>query len=93
MTSQVLSLMADDRIAASKRAPRHRRNELLEESLQVLADADRLLESHPTLRLERWVNLARGRGDVEAEQDYYEFNAKHLVNSWGYTVDDYSARI
>ena len=59
---------------------------------------DRLLESHPLWRLERWVDFARKHGNGDRKlTDYYEMNAKRIVSIWGVRagqpVDDYSARI
>lgn len=74
----------------------------MEEALQV-EDADRFCElaiildkvlaSHPNLRLDRWVDYARRWGSTEKLSDYYERNAKRLITVWGPPVDDYSARI
>src|SRR3712207_4018997 len=54
---------------------------------------DRLLESHPNHRLERWIEHARKQGSTEQEKMQYEKNARRIVTIWGPPVDDYSARI
>lgn len=59
----------------------------------IMLGADRLLCSHPTLRLENWLTYARQWGDTPALKDYYEKNARRIVTIWGPPVDDYSARI
>lgn len=66
----------------------------LEEEFLCLAEAtDRLLASHPVLRLDRWLDFARRQGQTSVLADYYERNARRIVTIWGPPVDDYSARI
>lgn len=55
----------------------------------LMRDMDLLLETHPTLRLDRWLHFAHQHG----EGDAYEHNARRLITIWGPPVDDYSARI
>lgn len=59
----------------------------------LMLGADRLLASHPILRMENWIAYARGAADTPALKDYYERNARRIVTVWGPPVDDYSARI
>lgn len=59
----------------------------------LMLGADRLLCSHPVLRLEHWLSYARGWGGTPELKDYYEKNARRIVTIWGPPVDDYSARI
>ena len=59
----------------------------------LMLGADRLLCSHPNLRLENWLNYARNWGSTQKLKDYYEKNARRIVTIWGPPVDDYSARI
>ena len=59
----------------------------------LMLGADRLLCSHPTLRLENWLRYARNWGSTPELKDYYEKNARRIVTVWGPPVDDYSARI
>ncbi|MEG0646592.1 MAG: alpha-N-acetylglucosaminidase C-terminal domain-containing protein, partial [Bacteroides sp.] len=54
---------------------------------------DRVLASHPTLRLDRWLAFAHKHGNTPALKSYYERNARRIVTIWGPPVDDYSARI
>lgn len=61
------------------------------ESLMI--SIDRLLCSHPNLRLENWLGYARNWGETPQMQDYFEKNARRIVTIWGPPVDDYSARI
>lgn len=66
----------------------------LESEFEYLATAtDRILCSHPVLRLENWLGYARKHGDTPELKDYYERNARRIVTVWGPPVDDYSARI
>lgn len=60
---------------------------------RLMMSLDRLLASHPTLRLDRWLHWARQYGDTPAHEKYYEKNARRIVTIWGPPVDDYSARI
>jgi len=53
---------------------------------------DILLASHPSHKLENWVNLARNFGDTPQEKQYYESNAKRLNTTWGGEVNEYAAR-
>ncbi len=59
----------------------------------IMLGMDRLLESHPTLRLERWLDFAKAYGTTDSLRHYYEKNARRIVTIWGPPVDDYSARI
>lgn len=60
---------------------------------EMMLSADRLLCSHPNLRLENWLDYARNWGSTPELKDYYEKNARRIVTVWGPPVDDYSARI
>lgn len=67
----------------------------LERSFTDIAlTVDSLLDSHPTLRLDRWIGFATAaaRGNYSLALQY-ERNAKRVVTIWGPPVDDYSARI
>lgn len=61
--------------------------------VQLMIGMDQLLETHPVLRLERWLDFARNSGDSDSLKNYYEKNARRIVTIWGPPVDDYSARI
>lgn len=61
---------------------------------QLLADADRLLASHPILRLDRWSGKARRAGHTPEEQTRFVRESRRLVSTWGGpSLSDYSARI
>ncbi|WP_227021043.1 alpha-N-acetylglucosaminidase TIM-barrel domain-containing protein [Arenibacter algicola] len=67
-------------------------------ALQLLTDADRLLENHPTLSLQRWINFARGTSSDIKQQDKYEEDARRILTVWGppklkLGVNDYAARM
>lgn len=57
-------------------------------------EADRLLQSHPLDRLDRWVSQAREWGDSPSERAYYEADAKRQVTVWGGPVlTEYAAKM
>ncbi len=62
-------------------------------ALNKLYTADRLLESHPNHRLQRWVDFARASGTTPAERDHYEANSKRINTIWGGSINDYAARV
>lgn len=64
-----------------------------EKTIEILENIDRLLESHPTHRLEPWIESARFHGKTDEEMDFYESNAKRLITTWGGVQEDYAARI
>lgn len=66
---------------------------LEKEFITLATGMDKVLESHPTHQLERWLDFARQHGSSEALKNYYEKNARRIVTVWGPPVDDYSARI
>lgn len=68
-------------------------HELETQFIALATDVDRLLCSHPILKLERWLDYAVRQGDTPELKSYYEHNAKRIVTVWGPPVDDYSARI
>ncbi len=59
----------------------------------LMLGMDRLLASHPTHRLDRWLAFARRHASTPALADYYEGNARRLVTIWGPPVDDYAAKV
>ena len=61
--------------------------------LQILSDIDRLLESHPLHRLQRWIDFARAHGIDETQKNFYESNARRIVTVWGPPFNDYAARM
>jgi alpha-N-acetylglucosaminidase len=69
---------------------------LLEKAIEILKNADRLCESHPNHRLEKWISYARKFGNTPGEKNYYESNAKRIITTWGgdtREITDYSARM
>lgn len=64
------------------------------ELVELLGDLDRLLESHPVLRMERWMQMARGNATCQEEESAFLKEAKRLVSTWsGPSLHDYSARV
>ena len=62
--------------------------------LQILLDADRLLESHPILRLDRWMEFADAAATSAAEADAFRREIRRLLSVWsGPSLKDYSARV
>lgn len=75
--------------AAGNRA---RAKQLVDKVIQLLLQADKLLASHPTDRLSRWVDAARTAAATPQERMQYEMDAKRLITSWGGIQQDYAAR-
>ena len=62
--------------------------------LSVMNRIDALLDAHPTLRLDRWLDYACSYGhDDTTRSDAFERNARRIVTIWGPPVDDYAAKI
>lgn len=62
--------------------------------LDILGSVDRLLESHPLLRTEKWMKLAAAAGTNPEESRYFVLQAKKLISIWGGEgLYDYSARV
>jgi len=61
--------------------------------LELLTELDRLMESHPLNRLDRWIEMARKHSTDPKLQQFYESNARRIVTIWGPPVNDYSCRI
>lgn len=59
----------------------------------LLMTIDSLCESHPILRINRWLEYAKNCAKTEEQKELYIENAKRLITIWGPPVDDYSARI
>lgn len=60
----------------------------------LLEDCDRLLESHPVFRLERWAEMAARAGRTDEERDAFEEEQRRLVTVWGGpNLSDYSCRL
>ncbi|TDN96650.1 alpha-N-acetylglucosaminidase [Sunxiuqinia elliptica] len=61
--------------------------------LELLTELDRLMESHPLNRLERWLEFTTKHGDDEALKRFYEVNARWIITVWGPPVNDYACRV
>ena len=62
--------------------------------VDILLDADKLLESHPLWRAQRWIDFARAAAFSPEEADLFELEAKKLISIWGgRSLYDYSARV
>ena len=62
--------------------------------LQMLLEMDRLLESHPILRLDRWMDFADAAATSEAEKEAFQREIRRILSVWsGPSLKDYSARV
>ena len=62
--------------------------------VSMLSDVDRLLESHPILKTERWMDMARAAGTSPEEGENFVIESKRLISTWGGSaLYDYSCRI
>lgn len=61
--------------------------------LELLTELDRLMESHPLNRLERWLEFTTKHGGDEALKRFYEVNARWIITVWGPPVNDYACRV
>jgi alpha-N-acetylglucosaminidase len=74
-------------------------DKVTEHGLQLLTDMDRLLESHPNHRLQRWLDFARSHGKDATMKSRYESDARRIVTEWGpqggemSLTHDYAARL
>jgi alpha-N-acetylglucosaminidase len=66
---------------------------MIDVGANLLLKADQLLESHTYLRLQAWIDHARGHQGSTAERDDWERNARHIITTWGPPVNDYSCRV
>lgn len=70
------------------------RAEKLERDFEyIMLSMDGLLEAHPNLRLERWLEFAKRQAVNSSQERVCQINAKRIVTVWGPPVDDYSARV
>lgn len=61
--------------------------------LELLTAIDRLMESHPYHRLDRWIAMARAHATTPKLQAFYESNVRRIVTIWGPPINDYSCRV
>ena len=64
-----------------------------ERGLELLAGIDRLLVSHPLLRLDYWLDFARSHSSDPDLMQFYVANAKQIITTWGPPVNDYACRV
>ncbi|MBQ1913132.1 MAG: alpha-N-acetylglucosaminidase C-terminal domain-containing protein [Bacteroidales bacterium] len=77
-------------VAGDKKAARKQVKKLY----RILADADALLESHPILRMQRWLDMATAFATSEDEAELFRKEARRLVSTWsGPSLHDYSSRV
>jgi alpha-N-acetylglucosaminidase len=93
----VLGLKADDWFGIAKAAYEGGKpdsgDDAAKRGLELLTELDRLLESHPLLRLDQWLEFARAQSHDPDLQRFYESNARQIITVWGPPVNDYSCRI
>jgi len=65
----------------------------LKQTIKLLLLADRLLDSHPSYRLQTWVDDAHHQATTPEEYAHYESNAKRLITTWGGFQSDYAGRV
>lgn len=92
-----LGLKADEWFELAAKAYKKGDQELAkvagDRGLEILSQIDQLLESHPLLRLDRWLNFAREHGNTPDLKRFYESNARRIITVWGPPVNDYSCRV
>lgn len=92
-----LSIKADDHYKFALHADSvkqlQQRDSELSKAVDLLLVVDRLLQSHPSDRLQPWVEMARAHGNSLQQKNYYEANAKRLITTWGAAQSDYAARM
>ena len=54
--------------------------------LRLILMQDRLLATRPEFKVGRWLESARNLGSTEEEQDWYEWNARVQITTWGNRV-------
>ena len=64
-----------------------------ERGLELLTEIDKLLVSHPLLRLDSWLDFARSHSSNPDLQQFYIKNAKQIITTWGPPVNDYACRV
>lgn len=64
-----------------------------QKGIELLLQADRLLESHSLLRLDRWIGFSQNHTGSATDKAAWEKSARQIVTVWGPPVNDYSCRI
>lgn len=54
--------------------------------LRLILMQDRLLTTRPEFKVGRWLESARNLGSTEEEKDWYEWNARVQITTWGNRV-------
>ena len=54
--------------------------------LRLILMQDRLLATRPEFKVGRWLESARNQGSTEEEKDWYEWNARVQITTWGNRV-------
>lgn len=68
--------------------------QLKDQLKEMLLEMDRLLESHPILRIQRWLDMADASATNDVEAAAFKKEVKRLVSTWsGPSLKDYSARV
>lgn len=68
--------------------------ELTSQLTDMLVEMDKLLESHPILRIQRWMDMAAENATSPEEAAAFQKEVKRLVSTWsGPSLKDYSARV
>lgn len=97
MAALVLSIKAEDWYTLARKAHEEGQAAVLDQAAaranELLLQADRLLESHSYLRLQRWIDFARSHDGSEQDKADWERNARQIVTVWGPPVNDYSCRV
>lgn len=97
MAAQALALRAQDWFVATQQAlDQGMMNESQtagNRGIELLLQADRLLESHSLYRLENWIHFARSHSQDHKINDSFEHNARQLITIWGPPINDYSCRL
>ena len=93
----VLGQKADYWGDAARKALRLDRMDLFKKTsaraVELLLQADRLLESHSLHKLQRWTDFATAKTTDPELRNFYEQNAKRIITIWGPPVNDYARRI
>lgn len=68
--------------------------ELVATLCNMLLEMDKLLESHPILRIQRWMDMAEKSATSPEETAAFQKEVMRLVSTWsGPSLKDYSARV
>ena len=68
--------------------------ELVATLCNMLLEMDKLLESHPVLRIQRWMDMAAKSATSPEETAAFQKEVMRLVSTWsGPSLKDYSARV